>query len=209
MKSLLPLVLSCVLSSPVIAGPFETALDLLSQGQSSKAVAQFQTAANMGHGEAQFNLSVMFAKGDGVLQDDQAALLWAWRARFSGIKRSVTLVDYLNTRLPTDMNDTIGAKLELAYSELFFQADPKAALAMGRIHNEVYPERNIEMAYKWFTIAAALDVKYAKAFREAVAFELDTTQRSNVQTQARATLGLWCETHSEQHEICTVLQAQL
>ena len=75
MKSLLPLVLSCVLSSPVIAGPFETALDLLSQGQSPKAVAQFQTAANMGHGEAQFNLSVMFAKGDGVLQDDQAALL--------------------------------------------------------------------------------------------------------------------------------------
>lgn len=207
MKRLFPFFLAFSMATPAISGPFETALDFLAAGQSSKAVAQFQLAAGTGHGEAQFNLAVMLAKGDGILQNDQDALFWAWRARMSGVKRAVTLVDYLYTRLPVDGSVITGTSLELTYSDLFQNGNADAALAMGRIHNEIYPERNVEMAYKWFTIAAALDVKYAKAFREAVAYELDAVQRSSMQRQAKATLKLWCLDNAESSALCGVLHA--
>lgn len=207
MKRLFPLLAAFVFATPAMSGPFETALDHLAQGHSSKAVAQFQLAAGTGHAEAQFNLAVMLAKGDGILQDDQDALFWAWRARMSGVKRAVTLVDYLNTRLPADSALITGTSLELAYSDLFQNGNAKAALAIGRVHNEIYSERNVEMAYKWFTIAAALDVKFANAFREAVSYELNAVQRSSVQTQAKSTLTLWCLENAGSNDLCSVLHA--
>lgn len=206
MKVFTPFLLAAILGTSALAGSFENALDFLSEGKSSKAVAEFQTAANAGHGEAQFNLAVMMAKGDGTLQDDQQALYWAWRSRMAGVKRAVTLVEYLNTRLPGDVNTKVATDLELTYINLFEDGNAKSALAVGRIHNEIYPERNIEMAYKWFTIAAALNVKYAKAFREAVSLELDAVQRASAQTQAKATLKLWCTDQSDDRELCVVLQ---
>lgn len=56
----------------------------LRQADTSKAVAYFTKSADQGFRSAQYNLGVIFARGDGVAQDPEAALKWYGLAAAQG-----------------------------------------------------------------------------------------------------------------------------
>ena len=56
---------------------FGRAVAMAQDGQAGAAVAIFADLAQAGHRAAQVNLAVMLARGQGVPQDDQAALAGA------------------------------------------------------------------------------------------------------------------------------------
>ena len=53
-----------------------------------EAVKWYRLAADQGHGEAQFNLGMMYAAGWGVPQDDTEVVKWYRRGSGAGVCES-------------------------------------------------------------------------------------------------------------------------
>lgn len=68
--------------SPASGTGFEQAVERYKAKEFQIAFAEFYELATEEHASAQVNLAIMFAKGQGVPQNDAHALYWAWRARF-------------------------------------------------------------------------------------------------------------------------------
>ncbi len=60
--------LALILATPVLAG-FQEGVDAYERGDYDTALKEFRPLAEQGHASAQFNLGIMYYKGQGVLQD--------------------------------------------------------------------------------------------------------------------------------------------
>jgi len=76
---LLTVILVVLCSAPTWAG-FEEGLATYKQGDYSTALKEFRTLAERGDARAQYILSNMYAKGEGVPHDDQLAFWWLQKA---------------------------------------------------------------------------------------------------------------------------------
>jgi hypothetical protein len=115
----------------------------------------------------------------------------------------------LITRTTPEDQTAVAQDLRFTYGDQFDQGDVHAALKMGRTLNEVYHPRDVHGAYVWFTIAAALDVKYAKALRETISKELDVPARAIAQDEATMRLSQWCLRQTEKPMVCGNIFAKL
>lgn len=70
---------------PAIAGDLENGMQFYGSKNYSKAVKSFKTAADQGNAMAQYNLGLMYAKGEGLAQDYQQALFWLRKAAEQGV----------------------------------------------------------------------------------------------------------------------------
>lgn len=152
----------------------------------------FFKLAQDGHGAAQLNLAILTAKGDGIIQNNRVALYWEWRARLSGETQAIQVIECLTAQtLPQD-HESVAYKLRFTYSDQFERGNLSAAFRLGRVYNELYEPADIDNAFVWFSIASALDIKYAKAFRETVGRDLTIEQRTKLQVDAQAMTTQWC-----------------
>ncbi|MBL0231946.1 MAG: sel1 repeat family protein [Moraxellaceae bacterium] len=82
MKNLMAVVLLCA-ASVSYAGLYEGAA-AYQKGDYAAALKEFNEAAEQGHADAQFNLGLMYRKGQGVPQDDTQAVVWFKKAAQQG-----------------------------------------------------------------------------------------------------------------------------
>ena len=78
----------CVMSAAV-AGPLEDGAAAYARQDYALAVQWYRKAADQGNADAQFNLGVMYANGQGVLQDYVTAHKW-FNLAVSGLSASET-----------------------------------------------------------------------------------------------------------------------
>jgi TPR repeat protein len=77
--------LAFVLFGVAVAGPFEEGTAALGRGDFAMAMQLLLPFANQGHASAQYGVGVMYALGEGVLQDDAQAALWFRKAADQGM----------------------------------------------------------------------------------------------------------------------------
>jgi TPR repeat protein len=179
-------------SSIGVADPFDDAVDAFKNGSFSTAYGLFYDLAQKEHALSQLNVATLTAKGDGIIQSDKDALFWSWRARFAGANQAIPTIAYLKSRTTPEDQTSVARELRFTYVDQFDKGDKRAAFKMGRTLNEVYVPRDVYGAYVWFTISAALNIKYAKALRETISVELDVQTRAKAQDEARTRLSKWC-----------------
>ncbi len=63
------IVLTLVLSAPVLAADFQAGLDTAERVDYAAALKEWRPLAEQGHAKAQYNLGVMYDDGEGVAQD--------------------------------------------------------------------------------------------------------------------------------------------
>jgi TPR repeat protein len=64
--------------------PFQTGLNAYTRGDYATALREFRPLAEQGYPEAQSNLGLMYANGEGVTQNYQTATMWYTRAAAQG-----------------------------------------------------------------------------------------------------------------------------
>ena len=192
------------LTAPIqaYADTFSDAVAAFKDGHFSTAYDLFYGLAQKEHALAQLNIATMTAKGDGIIQSDKDALFWAWRARVAGTNQAIPTIQYLTSRTTPEDQQVVAQELRFTYSDQFDQGDKRAAFKLGRTLNEIYVPRDVQGAYVWFTIAAALNIKYAKALRETISAELDVPARTKAQNDARIYLTQWCLRQTNKPNVC-------
>ena len=84
-KLTLTLALSLLLSSGVaIAADFSKGLQAAQSGDFKTALAEWTPLAEQGNSDAQFNVGIMYRKGDGVPENDKTAIKWFTKAAKQG-----------------------------------------------------------------------------------------------------------------------------
>ena len=78
------LVLALALPAPVLAADFQVGLEAYLRGDHATALRLWQPLAEQGHADAQLNLGLMYAEGEGVPQDYVEAAKWYRRAAEQG-----------------------------------------------------------------------------------------------------------------------------
>ena len=77
LRIIMPLMAALMLASaPVKAGDFDKGLAAYKKGDYATALREFKSLAEQGNANAQVSLGVMYADGQGVLQDYKQAAKW-------------------------------------------------------------------------------------------------------------------------------------
>ena len=172
---------------------FADAMAAHKSGRLSEAAAMFRDLADSVHGDAQYNLAVLYYNGEGVLQSDRSAYYWAWMARFYGIADASVVVDLLTPKLTDEAKFETADKLIEDLELRIERGDLQAMLGIARVYEELAEQPDVEAAYTWRIIAAALGANGAALLRDATALMLTSEQRMAGQDAAEVLFGDWCE----------------
>jgi hypothetical protein len=94
-----------LLATPVVAGDLEDGLAAYQAGDYQKAFRLWKSLAEQGDAGVQFNLGVMYARGEGVPEDDAKAVHWYRKAAEQGSAKahiSLGLMYYKGEGVPED-----------------------------------------------------------------------------------------------------------
>jgi len=95
MRFIFPLLFSIALSPLSWGADFQKGLTAAQNGDFATALREWTPQAEQGNADAQFNLGLMYAKGNGVLQDYKTAVKWYTQAAEQGNIRAQTNLAYL------------------------------------------------------------------------------------------------------------------
>jgi TPR repeat protein len=84
-KVIVGLTLSLLLGSGVaVAADFDKGLKAVQSGDFKTTLAEWTPLAEQGHASAQYNLGIMYHRGEGVLQNYKTAVKWYTKAAEQG-----------------------------------------------------------------------------------------------------------------------------
>jgi len=84
MMALLTILVSALMTTPVVAGDFEDGLRYSFDKNYNNAATSFRNSAESGDANAQFNLALMYEEGRGVMRDYKQAATWYLNAAEQG-----------------------------------------------------------------------------------------------------------------------------
>ncbi len=162
--------LFCLVTAVLGAADFQTGLDAFKRGDFATALHEWQPIADAGDPHAQYNLGLLYARGQGVAQDYRQAASWYQKAAEQGVAAAQYNlgVMYANGQgVPASPQDA--SKWFLKAAE---QGVIDAANGLGRMYYEGEGAfRNYGEAEKWYRKAADQGVASA-AFNLGVMYDL-------------------------------------
>ena len=186
-------VLMLTLAQPLLArevvsssnDPFQAAVQAVTAGDFLRANELFLTLAEQDDHEAQFNLSVLLRAGKGFPQNFVLALEWAWLAQLGGVTRAPDIADSLIDKvLPATQLD-IASRIDTRLRDRLSRGDRKAIMQFVVFNRTILERPDLETAYIWSLIGAALGVQLATEARDEISTELEARIILSAQDMAR------------------------
>jgi hypothetical protein len=174
-------------SEPVSASsdPFRAAVQAVTAGDFFRANELFLMLAEQDDHEAQFNLAVLLRAGKGLPQNFALALEWAWLAQLGGVARAPDIANSLiDTVLPATQVE-IASRIDTRLRDRLSRGDREAIMQFVVFNRTILERPDLETAYVWSLIGAALGVQPAIEARDEIATEMEDRIIQSAQDMAR------------------------
>ena len=166
------------------AQEFERGLEAAQRGDYATALKEWRPLAEQGDADAQYNLGVMYRRGEGVIQDDSEAVKWYRLAVEQGLVEAQNNVGYmygLGAGVIEDDKEAVkwfllSAEKGLASAQYYLGVMYR--LGAGVIEDKVY-------AHMWWNIAASNGDEMAKKNRNKIANMMTSSQLEKATDLAR------------------------
>jgi TPR repeat protein len=166
------------------AGPFEDATAAHGSQDYATAMRLFRPLADQGSAAAQYNLGIMYDRGQGVPQDYAEAVEWYRKAADQGHARAQYNLGFM-------YNDGQGVPQDYAeavewYRKAADQGYVRAQYNLGVMYNDGtgIPQDYVQ-AHKWFNLSATKGDAHAVKARDIVAAKMTPAQIAEAQKLAR------------------------
>ena len=178
------LLMLAAVAGTAIAGPFEDANAALKREDYATAYQLFRSLADSGNVFAQGIIGVMYAKGQGVPQDDAEAVKWYRRAADQGnAAAQLALASMYAKGRGVSQSDTEAVKW---YRRAADQGEAWAQTSLGVMYARGQGvSRDYISAYVWFDLSAAQGDQAAASNRDAAARRMTPAQIAEAQKLAR------------------------
>ena len=184
-----------VFFSTLVVADFDKGMTAYNSSDYATAIKEFSVAAEQGIADAQYNLGVMYAKGEGVPEDDSKAVKWYRKAAEQGIADAQFLLGAMydfGNGVPED-----DSKAVKWYRKAAEQGHAKAQYNLGTMYakGEGVPENYIK-AYMWVSLAAAFGYKDEKKAKEVLKKRMSSEQIAEAQRLSSE----WFEKYSQKNQ---------
>ena len=159
---------------PASSDPFSVAVQAVTAGDFIRANELFLMLAEQDDHEAQFNLAVLLRAGKGLPQNFVLALEWAWLAQLGGVARAPDIADSLIDKVLPATQVDIASRIDTRLRDRLSRGDREAIMQFVVFNRTILERPDLETAYVWSLIGAALSVKLAIEAREEISTELET-----------------------------------
>ena len=168
----------------VCAQDFQKGVEAYNSGDYATALKQWKVLAEQGNAEAQFNLGVMYGKGEGVAQYYKDAVKWFHKAAEQGYAEAQgTLGGMYELGLGVTQDYKKAVKWWRKAAQQGF-AEAQFYLGMTYVKG-LGATQNLVTAHMWFSIAAANGAQEAAGVRELVANKLSSSDLAKAQRMAK------------------------
>jgi TPR repeat protein len=162
MKTLLSLLMSVLLfSSMAFAGSNEEGFSALAGKDYPKALNLFQQGAKQGNAEAEYQMALMFEKGQGIRKNESQACYWYEQAASHGSARAQFALGFLHTQGQLKpLNFMEAARL---FEQAARQGDAEAQYHLGQLYEKGRGvPQDYDKAARWYKKAARQDYVLAQ-----------------------------------------------
>jgi uncharacterized protein len=183
-RALAAVILVLSVAAPVAAGQLEDGLAAADNGDYATAIRLWRPLAEQGDAAAQFNLGLIYYKGQGVPQDYVAAAVWLRKAADQGVAAAQWSIGsmYANGR---------GVRQDYAaavswYRKAADKGDANAQANLGGMYAEGHGvPQDYVLAHMWLNLAAAKGNKSGEIGRDMAAARMTPAQIAEAQKRAR------------------------
>lgn len=199
-----------LLCAPLTAGAaptadLATAIAALRGGDAPQAALILQDLAGQGQADAMFNLALLYFDGTGVPQNHREALYWGWRARLAGIPAAPALLARMADAATPELRLDLAARINADLDPRIAAGEGRAMLERSALLLDLLPEPDLQGAYVWQALSAALGTPNAAPAREATFARIDPKDRLAAQDATLATLTTLCTGAMAAHPLCATL----
>ena len=177
-------VLAFGICAGVFAGDFEDGFAAYERGDYATAFAKFKGPAEQGYAFAQYNLGLMYEKGQGVAQDYEQAVFWYDKAAVQGATFAQTNLGVMYQK---------GQGVAKDYKQAVFWWEKAAAqehawaqynLGLMYANGQGVPKDYVQ-AHVWWNLAASQGFDEAKKYRDLLEQRMTPQQIAEAQRIAR------------------------
>ncbi|MED5579517.1 MAG: tetratricopeptide repeat protein [Nitrospinota bacterium] len=178
----------CIGATQSAEGGFREGLAAARRGDFATALREYRPLAERGNKFAQFNLGVMYFKGDGVLKDDKEAVKWYRKAANQGFAKAQYMMGQMYRRGEGVLKDIKEAAKW--YRKAANQGYARAQNNLGYMYETGYGVlKDNKEAFKWYTKAAnqgyaraQYNLRKLKSKKKTVSSRTRTSTRTNNST---------------------------
>lgn len=181
------------------------AISELRAGRAPEGAQILLSLAKLGDAEAQFNLALLYSEGVGVPQNDRESLYWAWRARLAGVAAAHTLITRLEPATTPELRTELATRITADLEPRIATFEGRAMLERSVLLQDLLPEPDLQSAYVWQALSAALGTPNAGAARDATLARIAAKDRLATQDAAIAMLRDLCSGEGQGHALCATL----
>jgi TPR repeat protein len=169
---------------PVVAGPLEDSRAAYERGDFATAERLFRPLAEHGNAIAQYNLGVMYYKGEGVHQSYPDAVFWYRHAAWQGDASAQLELGVMCYKGQGTLQNY--AEALTWFRKAADQGSAQAQINLGAIYanGQGVPQDYIH-AHMWLSLAAAKSETRAVELRDIVAAKMTAAQIAEAQKLAR------------------------
>lgn len=166
--------------------PFDAAVKAVKSKNFGHAFDLFEALAQDDNHDAQFNLAVLLRQGKGRPQHFTKALEWALLAQLGGVTRAKSLSDEISILVtPNSLQKSI-ANVDAHLKGRLDRGERRAVMQYVVFNQSILPTPDLETAYLWSLIGAALGVANAILLRDNIVTGLDPETIEATQDMARS-----------------------
>lgn len=154
-----------------VAADFDKGLRAYKNKDFATAMKEWMPLADQGDAEAQLNIGVMYASGQGVQKNEREAVRWYRSAAERGSPVAQTYLGWM-------YRNGVGITQDVNRAATWFviaaqQGDPSGQRAIGLLYRDgVSVQKNPLVAYAWLSLAVSAGLSVAQEERDLVAQDL-------------------------------------
>ena len=133
---------------------YNKGINLYKNAEFDDAFIIFFNLAQKGERDSQFNITNMYEGGVGTTQNYVKALKWCWLCALGGEKKCYKKISKISSNIDEESRIKIGKEVEnFLENKLYQKSEINYSLMLGFWFEKFAPEKNIEKAYMWYSVA--------------------------------------------------------
>ena len=135
--------------------------------------------------DAQYNLAILLKSGQGTTQNFTLALEWALLAKLGGVDRATNLSEALMQKVLSDTQTDVALRIDEHLQGRLANGERAAIMQYVAFNRTKYANPDLETAYIWSVIGAALSVRGSSNLRDEIEGNLETSVILSAQDKAQ------------------------
>jgi len=163
---------------------FKTAVSLYKNKDYESSFKQFLLLSEKGDVKSQYNLAVIFYKGEGITQNFKKSYYWSLISHLSNQKESIKILNNSKKRLTDEEIGEINDEVKDYLESIVNKGEIYPLIPLAKWYLTIPKKPDFDNSYKWLSVATALEIPNTKKARDKIFKNVKKNNLSELQSES-------------------------